>query len=38
MKKAIQFLVKSALFLAALYAVLWLAEALGDLLCALIPY
>ena len=38
MKKAIQFLVKSALFLAALYAVLWLAEALADLAIAVFPW
>lgn len=38
MKKLIQFLAKTALLLAALYAVLWIAEALGDLLCALIPW
>ena len=38
MKKVIQFLAKTALLLAALYAVLWIAEALGDLLCALIPW
>ena len=38
MKKAIRYLAQTALFLAALYAVLWLAEAIGDLLCVLIPW
>jgi hypothetical protein len=38
MRKLIQFTVQAALLMAALYAVLWLAEALGDLLCTLIPW
>lgn len=38
MKKVIRYLAQTALLLAALYAVLWIAEALGDLLCTLIPW
>lgn len=38
MKKAIRFIAQSAVLLAMIYAVLWLAEALGELLCALIPW
>ena len=38
MTKAIQFLVKGALFLGALYAVLWIAEALGNLFITIFPY
>lgn len=38
MKKLIQFLAKTALLLAALYAVLWLAEALADLAIAVFPW
>jgi len=38
MKTAIQFLVKGALFLGALYVVLWLAEALADLAISIFPY
>lgn len=38
MKKLLQVTAQTALFAALLYAVLWLAEAIGDLLCALIPW
>ena len=38
MRKIIQFTVRAALLMAALYAVLWLAEALGDLAITLMPW
>lgn len=38
MTKAIQFLVKGALFLGALYAILWIGEALADLAISIFPY
>lgn len=38
MKKLLQVTAQAALLAALLYSVLWLAEAIGDLLCALIPW
>lgn len=38
MFKLTQFLVRGALLMAALYAILWLAEALGDLAVTLFPW
>ena len=38
MTKVIQFLVKSALLLGAIYVVLWIAEALSDLFITIFPF
>lgn len=38
MTKVIQFLVKGALLLGALYAVLWIAEALSNLFITIFPF
>lgn len=38
MSKAIQYTVRAALLMATLYAILWLAEALGDLAITLMPW
>jgi hypothetical protein len=37
MFKLTQFLVRAALLMAALYAILWLAQALADLAISLVP-
>lgn len=38
LQKTIQFLVKSALLLGALYAVLWIAQALSNLAITIFPF